>query len=211
MLNAEPSIIFANLFTLVIAFTLHEFAHAWTADYFGDDTPRLQGRLTLNPLAHLDPIGSLLLIFAGFGWARPVMVDPYRLRRRSPHAMMLVALAGPVSNLLMAIVAAIPFRLGWLQVENANSGMIPTINFLWSQFIFLNLLLMLFNLLPIAPLDGDKIFAHFLPPTVADWFETIRPYGPVVLMLLMFAGGGFVFNYILYPPLGFLFRLLVGL
>lgn len=209
MLDLQPSVLFAHLFTLVIAFTLHEFAHAWTADYFGDDTPRLQGRLTLNPLAHLDPIGSLLLIFAGFGWARPVMVDPYRLRRRSPHAMMLVALAGPVSNLLMAIVAAIPFRLGLLQVETASSGMIPTINYLWTEFIWLNLILMLFNLLPIAPLDGDKIFAHFLPPAVADWFETMRPYGPVVLMLLMFAGGN-IFGYIIGQPANFLFRTLVG-
>lgn len=210
MLNSQPSVLFANLFTLIIAFTLHEFAHAWTADYFGDDTPRLQGRLTLNPLVHLDLVGSLMLLFAGFGWARPVMVNPYFLRQRSPHAPMLVALAGPVSNFLMAIIAAIPFRLGLLQVENPNSSMFPTLNYLWTQFIWLNLILMLFNLLPIAPLDGDKIFSHFLPSTVADWFETIRPYGSVILILLMFTGGGFVLRYLVSEPANFLFWSLVG-
>lgn len=210
MLDLQTSVLFAHLFTLVIAFTLHEFAHAWTADYFGDDTPRLQGRLTFNPLAHLDPLGSLLLIFVGFGWARPVMINPYVLARRNPNAPMLVALAGPVSNLLMAIAAAIPFRLGLLQVESATNGMIPSLNYLWTEFIRLNLILMLFNLLPIAPLDGDKIFSHFLPPTVANWFETIRPYGPIVLMLLMWAGGGPVLGVIIGQPANLLFWMLVG-
>ncbi len=97
---------------LLTAFPVHEFAHAWTADYFGDNTPRANGRLTLNPLAHLDPIGTLLMIVVGFGWAKPVPINPYVLQRRSPAAPMLVSLAGPMSNLLMAIVASAFFRLG---------------------------------------------------------------------------------------------------
>src|SRR5438105_1123844 len=110
---SAPEII-SRIITLLIAFTLHELSHAVTAVQLGDDTPQRMGRLTLNPLAHLDPIGSLLLIFAGFGWAKPVQINPYNLRM-NPHAgMAVVAAAGPISNFLMALVAAIPFRLGLL-------------------------------------------------------------------------------------------------
>ena len=97
----------AYAIVLGVAFSVHEFAHAWTANFFGDDTPRLNGRLTLNPLAHLDPIGTIMLFIAGFGWAKPVPVSLYALERRSPAAPMWVALAGPISNFLMALVAAI--------------------------------------------------------------------------------------------------------
>src|SRR5512141_2013044 len=109
MLGIAPAQLIARIIVLVVAFTIHEFAHAWTANYFGDDTPRMNGRLTLNPLAHLDPLGSLLMIVAGFGWAKPVPINPYVLQRRSPAATMLVSLAGPMSNFLMALIAAIPF------------------------------------------------------------------------------------------------------
>src|SRR5512139_2451174 len=112
MLGLDPSTLICRIIVLLTAFSVHEFAHAWTANYFGDDTPRQNGRLTLNPLAHLDPIGSIVLLFAGFGWAKPVPVNPYALERRSPAALMWVSLAGPLSNLLMALIAAIPFRLG---------------------------------------------------------------------------------------------------
>ena len=95
-----------NAIILLIALPIHEFAHAWTADRFGDDTPRMNGRLTLNPLAHLDVIGSLMMIVVGFGWAKPVPVNPYVLSRRSPSALMWVALAGPISNFLQAVIGA---------------------------------------------------------------------------------------------------------
>ena len=111
MLGIPLDQLLARVIVLAIAFTVHEFAHAWTADHFGDDTPRINGRLTLNPLAHLDPIGSLLLLVAGFGWAKPVPVNPYALGKSSPLAMMWVSLAGPMSNFLMAILAAIPVRI----------------------------------------------------------------------------------------------------
>ncbi|MCK5428850.1 MAG: site-2 protease family protein, partial [Anaerolineales bacterium] len=164
MLNIAPSMLIAHLFVLLTAFVVHEFAHAWTANYLGDDTPRLNGRLTLNPLSHLDPMGSILLLVAGFGWAKPVPVNPLALQRRSPAALMWVSLAGPMSNLLMAMVAAIPFRLGLLSVYDAqfaiatqDSHILPTFPQLIYVFIYINLLLMLFNLIPIAPLDGEKI------------------------------------------------------
>ncbi|MFN3308793.1 MAG: site-2 protease family protein [Anaerolineales bacterium] len=214
LMNFDLSTLLAHLFVLLTAFSVHEFAHAWTANYFGDPTPKMNGRLTLNPLAHLDPIGSLLLLVAGFGWAKPVPVNPYALQRKSSSAMMLVALAGPLSNLAMALVAAIPFRMGWVSLEEAifaiqtrSSHLLPTVPQLLYVFIQINLLLMLFNLLPIAPLDGEKIAEYFFPPRWVQFLDAIRPYGPIILMAIVFLG---VLGYIISPPLWFLMRVLIG-
>lgn len=213
MLNLDPSTLISYLFLLLTSFPIHEFAHAWTANFFGDDTPRMNGRLTLNPLAHLDPIGSLLLLFAGFGWAKPVPVNPYVLQRRSPSALMWVSLAGPMSNFVMAIIAAIPFRLGIVSIFEAQTALfsrshiLPTIPQLLWVFIYINLLLMLFNLIPIAPLDGDKIAEYFFPPSWSRVLNVIRPYGPLILLAVVFLGPlGMIIN----PPLSFLMNLLVG-
>jgi Zn-dependent protease len=167
---------------------VHEFAHAFTADYFGDDTPRSQGRLTLNPLAHLDPIGSLLLLVAGFGWARPVQINPYVLQRHSPAAPMYVALAGPLSNLVLAALAAIPLRFGLFDVNlfDPGSRLFPDTSYVLSWFVLLNLILMLFNLLPIFPLDGEKVLDYFLPPSGQTFLDTIRPYGSLILIAVVF-------------------------
>jgi len=210
-----PTLI-ARIFVLLVAFSVHEFAHAWSADKFGDETPRMNGRLTLNPLVHLDPMGSLLLLVVGFGWARPVPVNPYALSRRSPAALMLVSLAGPLSNLIMAVIAAVPFRLGL--VSRFDTGavpgqILPTPAHLLMEFVFINLILMLFNLIPLAPLDGEKIAEYFFPPSWARFFDTIRPYGPLILLVLVFAGPALGFNilgWILGPPMQALLRLLVG-
>ncbi len=214
MLNIAPSMLIAHLFVLLTAFVVHEFAHAWTANFFGDDTPRLNGRLTLNPLSHLDVMGSILLLVAGFGWAKPVPVNPYVLNQRSPAAYMWVSLAGPMSNFLMAMVAAIPFRLGLLSVYDAQlaiatqeSHILPTIPQLLYVFIYINLLLMLFNLLPIAPLDGEKIATFFLPAKWSPAMNAFRPFGPLILLAVVMLGG---FQYIIGPPLGYLMGLLVG-
>jgi Zn-dependent protease len=214
MLNIAPSMLIAHLFVLLTAFVVHEFAHAWTANFFGDDTPRLNGRLTLNPLSHLDIMGSILLLVAGFGWAKPVPVNPYVLNQRSPAAYMLVALAGPMSNFLMAMVAAIPFRLGVLSVYDAQlaiatqeSHILPTVPQLLYVFIYINLLLMIFNLLPIAPLDGEKIATFFVPAKWSQAMNAFRPFGPLILLALVMLGG---FQYIIGPPLGYLMGLLVG-
>ncbi|MBN1535856.1 MAG: site-2 protease family protein [Anaerolineales bacterium] len=214
MLDLNPSSLFARLIILLIAFPVHELAHAWTADFFGDDTPRMNGRLTLNPLAHLDPIGSLLLLVAWFGWAKPVPVNPYTLQRKSPSAMMWVSLAGPASNLFMAILAAIPFRVGLLSIFDAQSAMIsagnhffPTLPQILYLFIEINLLLMLFNLIPITPLDGEKIASYFFPPSWVRFMDTIRPYGPMILLAVVFLG---ILGKIIHPPLALLMNLLVG-
>lgn len=216
MFNLDPSTLISRLIILVIAFTVHEFAHAWTATMFGDETPRMNGRLTLNPLSHLDPMGSLLLIFAGFGWAKPVPVNPYALERHSGAALMLVSFAGPLSNLLMAILAAIPFRLGLVSVYEAfipNEGILPTQEQFLLEFIYINLILMLFNLIPLAPLDGEKIAVYFLPPSIARAWEGIRPYGPIILIMIVFVGpfiGIDIIGFLLGPPLQALLTLLVG-
>jgi Zn-dependent protease len=216
MLGLDPATLISSLVVLFIAFPIHELAHAWTATMFGDDTPRLMGRLTLNPLAHLDVMGSLLLIFAGFGWAKPVPVNPYALERRSPAALMWVSLAGPFSNLLLAILASIPFRLGLVSMSfspTAGPGFLPTPDMVLTYFVYLNLLLMLFNLIPLAPLDGDKILAYFLPPNMSQVFDRIRPYGPMILLLLVVGGSFMGFNLIgeiIGPPMLLLLRLLVG-
>ena len=129
MLDLTPATLVARLVVLVIAFTVHEFAHAWTADWFGDDTPRLYGRLTLNPLAHLDFLGSLLILVSGFGWAKPVPINPISLQRRNPYAPMWVALAGPMSNLLLAAIAAIPLRSGLVSAFGGSGTLLFSLRF----------------------------------------------------------------------------------
>ena len=203
----DPVLLLSRLFVLVVAFTVHEFSHAWTADRFGDNTPRMNGRLTLNPLAHLDPIGSLLLLLGGFGWAKPVPVNPYALSRNSSAALMWVSLAGPGSNFLMAILGAIPLRLGLASLTGFGpiSGDFA-VNFL-SEFVWINLALMVFNLIPLAPLDGEKIAEYFFPPSWARVLERIRPFSPFILLLLVFSG---ILSMLMLPPLSTLFMLLVG-
>ena len=179
MLNLSPELLLARIFTLIIAFTVHEFAHAWTADQLGDDTPRLAGRLTLNPLAHLDVLGSLMLVLAGFGWAKPVPVNPYALQRRTPAGMMIVAAAGPVSNVGLALLASIPFLLGVVSMSSSVLAVFV------ADFIFLNLVLFFFNLIPIFPLDGEKVLTYFLPPSGQAFLAQVRPYGPILLAMLV--------------------------
>jgi Zn-dependent protease len=219
MLNLNPATLISRIIVLLTAFSIHEFAHAWTANYFGDSTPKVNGRLTLNPLAHLDPMGSLMLVVAGFGWAKPVPVNPYTLRQRAPSAMMWVALAGPLSNLLMALIASIPFQLNLISMDQLyislsaqSSSILPTpAGFLW-DFISINLILMLFNLIPLSPLDGDKIIDYFLPEKWRDSLARIRPYGPMILISLFLIGpylGFDLLSEIIGPPFRFLINLLI--
>ncbi len=211
MFNLTPAEVFANIVVLIVAFTVHELAHAVVADYLGDSTPRLHGRLTLNPLAHLDPLGSLLLLVAGFGWAKPVPINPAALRRRTPAGVMLVSIAGPLSNLGMALLAAVPFRMGLLR-PSLPSGLFPSPAQVMTQFILINLVLFLFNLIPVAPLDGDKILPYFLPPQWGWRFENLRPYGPAILLLLVFVApmlGLDVLGLVVFRPAVSLFRLFV--
>ena len=179
MLGLSPVELLARIVTLVIAFTVHEFSHAWAADQLGDTTPRAAGRLTLNPLVHLDVLGSILLIVAGFGWAKPVPVNPYALQQRTPAGMMIVAAAGPLSNVGLALLASVPFLLGLVSISSSTLAVFV------ADFIFLNLVLFFFNLIPIFPLDGEKVLTYFLPPSGQALFAQLRPYGPILLALVI--------------------------
>lgn len=213
MLGLDFPTLISRVLILIIAFTVHEFSHAKVADLFGDNTPRANGRLTLNPLRHLDPMGSILLLATGFGWARPVPVNPYALGRAAPSAMMWVSLAGPMSNFLLAILGAVVLRAGILPNAFGGSALLPTPQGFMVEFVWVNLALMLFNLIPLAPLDGEKIAGYFAPPSIARVLETISPFGPVILLVVFFLGPQFgldIVGTIIGQPLLNLYYLLVG-
>jgi len=213
MTNLSPDTIISRIITLMIAFTVHEFSHAWLANAFGDDTPRANGRLSLNPAVHLDLLGTLMLLFAGFGWAKPVPVNPYALRRRSPAALMLVSLAGPLSNFVLAVFAAIPLRFGFIPAVYNWPGFLPTPYSFLLNFMVINILLMLFNLIPLSPLDGEKVLEYFLPPAGVDFLDRIRPYSPLILLGIVFILpilGFDLFGMILNPLLRAISSLLLG-
>ena len=161
---------------VIIAMTFHEFAHAWVADRLGDDTPRRQGRLTLNPFKHMEPIGMLMLLFAGFGWGRPVEINPNNFNRtitiRKGNA--LVALAGPVMNLILALIFSIIYALilAFGGVDFMFSEVGDIITTIVEYIIFMNVGLGVFNLIPLPPLDGSKVLVAILPTNARNWFES---------------------------------------
>ncbi len=175
---------------LLIAFPLHELAHAVVADRLGDDTPRMAGRITLNPIKHLDPMGSILFLVAGWGWAT-TPISPWRLRAVNGsyrNAWALVALAGPVMNLVIAIVFAILFRI-FDPINDASPSLVLNIilNFLRIA-VQLNILLFFFNLIPIPPLDGFTILSAFIPSQYENILMQIRQYGFILLFALSLSG-----------------------
>lgn len=202
-------VILARFLVLLIGMPIHEWAHAWSAHELGDDTASLQGRLTLNPLAHLDLFGSILILLTGFGWAKPVPVSPYRMRVSPRTGMALSALAGPASNFLIAMLCAIPFRLGLLEVNdiwNSTSPLHPAP--VLGMIAQISLGLALFNLIPIYPLDGEKVLAGLLPRGWGDRLLALQPFGPYILMGLMVLGvTGFLVNVVMAPLFALLFLL----
>jgi len=211
--NLTFPVLLIRILVLLISLSVHEFSHAWMAVHFGDETPRAAGRLTLNPLQHLDPLGSLMLLLVGFGWAKPVPVNGYALKRKNPAALLYVALAGPLSNFLLAALAAIPLRFGWIAPTISKSIFLPTLFDFFSYFLFLNLGLMLFNLLPIPPLDGEEILDFVLPEKLAYSYEQLRPYGSYILLGLIVIGqiSGFdLLGLILTPAMTGMAKFLLG-
>lgn len=169
------------IITLLIAFTVHEFSHAYAAYKFGDSTAKREGRLTLNPIVHLDPIGTLLILFAGFGWARPVPVNRYNFK--NPRlAGVVVSLVGPLSNLLLAIIGAGISVLVLGVVIDSTLGMI-LYNF-FNIFIWYNIVLFVFNLLPIPPLDGYRIIQDIVPNNVRAKISQYEVYGMIILLVI---------------------------
>jgi Zn-dependent protease len=187
LLNITLPVVISRAITLVIAFTIHEFSHAWVADYFGDDLPRLRGRITLDPRAHLDPIGTLMLLVSGFGWAKPVPVNPYVLQMASPAAPMLVSLAGPLSNFFMAVIAAIPLKVGLVPYALDGKFFPSPYGFLW-QFVVINLVLTFLNLIPLPPLDGYTVAMYFLPEGGRRVLQRLEPYSVIILLVIFLTG-----------------------
>jgi Zn-dependent protease len=183
LLNPDRLIALAILF--LTSMPIHEWAHAWAAYQLGDDTAALRGRLTINPLAHLDPLGTLTLLFSGFGWGRPVPVSPYRLRGNMRASWALVSAAGPFSNLVLAMLGAIPFRLGWLSIYTMGASIVSLQNIL-INFIIINLSLAIFNIIPVPPLDGSRILGWLLPPKWASRMDHMEHYLGMGLMLVVF-------------------------
>jgi Zn-dependent protease len=176
----------ARMVVLLVAFTIHELAHAVTADRLGDPTPRRMGRITLNPIAHLDPFGTIMLLISGFGWAKPVMVQPLNLQGNPRTSMAIVAAAGPISNLIQAAIFALPIRLGLARFAPSTSGFLPSVDELLFTFVWINLILAFFNLIPIPPLDGSKILAGLLPAELAQHLYFLEQYGFLILIGAIF-------------------------
>ena len=200
LLSTDPKNTLVALLALIIGISVHEFAHAWTATKLGDETPRLQGRVTLNPAAHLDPLGSIFFLLTGIGWGRPVIYNPMRLKRRSDE--LVIALAGPASNLLLAllfnILATLLFQFG----KHFTSTPILIAS-------DINVLLAAFNCIPIPPLDGSAIVAYFYPPYRSLFGGR---FGVLILLALIFIpiGGGTLLS-LLVAPLSAWFNMVVHL
>jgi len=206
----DPNHLITMAILILTSMPIHEWAHAWTAYQLGDDTAALRGRLTINPLAHLDLVGTITLLLFSFGWGKPVPVNPYRLRGNRRASWALVSAAGPLSNLVLAMLGAIPFRMGWISLIRTG-GSILSIQSILGSFILINLSLMLFNLIPVPPLDGSRILAWLLPPAWAGVIDRIEQYGGLGLMLLLFLlSRSGVLGRIIFPALGFLLRALLG-
>ncbi len=194
---------------ILAALTVHEFAHGWTAWKFGDPTAKDQGRLTLNPLAHLDPVGTLLLLLVHFGWAKPVPVDP-RYFSNPRRDMLWVALAGPAANVVLAFVTGIVLQF------LLRTGLLPSVGYLYVILVFtvfINLMLAIFNLLPIPPLDGSRIVAGLLPYKYLRQWYSFERVGGYVLMGIIFIGWFTnirIFGSTIYPLAKLFYNLFTG-
>ena len=196
---------------IFFALTIHEYCHALVAFKLGDDTASLQGRLTLNPLMHLDPIGTIMMFVAGFGWAKPVPVNP--LNFKDPKkGMLLVAIAGAISNLITALIAGITLKFILSDPSfslEANSGAYNTVILVLTLNLIFGIVLAVFNMIPIPPLDGSRVLYAYLPVRYADAYAKLEQYG-MFLLLFLFLFGGNLFRKILWYPISIITELITG-
>lgn len=218
MQGLDLTVILIRVLVVTFSLSVHEFAHAYVANRLGDDTAALSGRLTLNPLAHLDPLGVLAFIIARIGWARPVPVNPNRFRNiKSKNAgMALVSLAGPVSNFLLATAACfLTYLLIWLKIDGA-----PFLSIIMSillSFFYSNIYLGIFNLLPVPPLDGYRVIGSALPSEITHFLYRYERYIGMIFLALIWFGGGIIGKvmgifanpliYVISKPISLLFGL----
>ncbi|MCY4043355.1 MAG: site-2 protease family protein [Candidatus Dadabacteria bacterium] len=203
MFSFDPYQIAITAVVILFVLTVHEFSHALAADALGDDTARRLGRLTLNPLAHLDFLGTALFFIAGFGWAKPVPVNPYNLRNPKKD-MIVIAAAGPLSNLLTAIIGGAVIKAGLIGPQAGE--------LVWTMLVLLvlySITLAVFNLIPIPPLDGSRILYGVLPDGIAEFYARFEKIGMLVLFgIFIFAREGAM--RVLWGPVDWLFRLFTG-
>jgi Zn-dependent protease len=211
------------IFALLIALTIHEASHALAAYLLGDPTPKEMGRLSLNPFAHLDPFGALMILLVGLGWGKPVMIKAEKLKPGPQIGMALVAIAGPLSNLALAIIASIPLRLHWvslLPVRFIETEFLPTqlqffsIGRIILYTVFISLGLAVFNLIPINPLDGSRLWQIILPVRLYERIARVEIIGLFLVIGLVLSDRFFSTNIlmsILGPPIRSLWYLLVGM
>lgn len=203
LLFSNPLAFFIVFPGLLLSIALHEFAHCWVTDKLGDPTPRAKGRLTLDPRAHLDPLGVLAILLTRFGWGKPAPFDPYNLKEPVRDTA-LIAVAGPLTNILVATLLAFLLRIGVLPWEILAVAAY--------NILAINVVLAIFNLIPIYPLDGSKILMAFLPQNMADEYERFMSrYGTFVLILLIFplASGVSPVSRLLSPIIELLLNILV--
>jgi Zn-dependent protease len=213
-MSLDPASLALLIPVILLALSFHEMAHAWTASRLGDHTARDLGRVSLDPRRHLDPLGTLMVFLAGFGWAKPVPVDPRNLQ--NPHRDSLwIAAAGPVSNLLLAAASGLLLQL---VVRSGLAGALPGVAGegalrLLALSVHLNLALMAFNLIPLPPLDGAQVLKGLLSPTAAAQLARLDPIGPFLLLGLILMGratGSSVIGMLINPVIGALSQVVTG-
>lgn len=180
LLFKNPVVFFMLAGVLLYSIILHEMAHGWVAGLMGDSTAKDAKRLTLNPINHIDPFGALALLLVGFGWAKPVPVNPYKFKNKK-QGIILVSLAGPATNFIIAAIAMMLFK----KYYNTGTETILTMLLLAAR---INILLAAFNLIPIPPLDGSKVMMEFLPPEPKKTAQALEPYGFMILLVLIMTG-----------------------
>lgn len=206
-LIGSPLSFFIFITVLLITLAVHEYSHARVAEELGDPTARLAGRLTLNPLAHVDPLGLVMIMLVGFGWGKPVPFDPYNLKNPKKDSA-LISLAGPVSNFIMAILGALLYRF----FVFFDAGTISTLGLvILPFFIRINLVLGIFNLMPFAPLDGFKVVGGMLPDDQAKEWYSLERYGLLFLLafILPLVGNRSMLDIVLNPTVNFVYALLL--
>ncbi|OQA19997.1 MAG: Peptidase family M50 [Chloroflexi bacterium ADurb.Bin360] len=186
MLNITADVLLARLIVVLLGIPIHEWAHGFAAHLMGDTTPEREGRLTLNPLTHLDPLGTIMILLTGFGWGRAARVNPYQMRKVSnPRtAMALSALAGPASNFIQAVFFAIVLRLGMANLPSTE--VVEWLTRVITYAIVVNVGLIAFNMLPIPPLDGSRVLVGVAPPRVGDFIESLEPVSMYILIGVVF-------------------------